>query len=95
MYDAELELTFDPNPLVFGQPITKICIGNEALCPISVGEIVKVTASFTMLNDININILIMLAYIGTPRDSDGFVEAFGCQCHSRNSVYCADLSHGS
>ncbi|CAG8462381.1 5313_t:CDS:2 [Cetraspora pellucida] len=133
MFGAELELTFDPNPLVAGQDITvtvssdfsrditadtniyikllereldnkpvekcvykqKICIGNEALCPISVGKKVKVTAKFMLLNDININNLIMIAYIGTPRNSDSVVETFGCQCYSNNALYCADLSHGS
>ncbi|CAG8790465.1 18153_t:CDS:1, partial [Cetraspora pellucida] len=70
VYVTILERPLDSKPLEKLKYKQQICIGNKALCPISVGKIVKVTTTFIITNDINLDDLIMLAYIGTPRGSD-------------------------
>ncbi|CAG8455164.1 175_t:CDS:1 [Cetraspora pellucida] len=97
IYIKLLEGAIGKEPLERCEYKQKICIGNEALCPISVGKTVKVITNITMLSEIEIKIsdLIILAYIGKPRESDGYVETIGCACYSSNPTYCTNLSHNS
>ncbi|CAG8737564.1 8693_t:CDS:1, partial [Cetraspora pellucida] len=96
IYIKLLEGSPDREPLEKCEYKQKICFGNEALCPISVGKIVKVITKFTIPSEsvINIRRLVILAYLGTPRVSDGYVVPIGCSCYSGNHKYCSDLEHG-
>ncbi|CAG8545178.1 5409_t:CDS:1 [Cetraspora pellucida] len=94
IYIKLLEGAYDKEPLEMYKYYQKLCTGNEALCPISVGKTIKVTTNLTIPSEINIDNLIMLTYIGTPRDSDDYVVTLGCSCYSKYPTYCNNLQHG-